>query len=617
MTTLNKFLTTKISSIQKRGFSKDCLDLVYKQAEFFNDIDIDSEDKLKKFHHISQYVPVLVRRALGRSNQAVYSKVYEYLFDSDWYNINSLYELQHKVIEALSVDNSLNKYAYPFSISEDTPLETYNVQRWAQTLDQIILKVRLFGEEKRNQIILEATKDWNDMERKKFLNWTRYYTGNYNKLYRIALQNISTENISIPMGERNIRINPVFQMGDGQSIPIEPVPGLIPEMPKPIVPESPKTNKEEQFEKVRAGLIGRINAAIKILTKRVGRQFAGKDFERLLNSFVALKRDIYLLNNDSMLADVIARQEAILIKAGYADEAKMLVKIAQTAPPPLPFEPSPPGAETPVPPPMPGGNVPADSKEPKEAVIKAIKGMFPDTDKKENKKASWADVDSPQVKAVEKIAEAIQIMIEAALNGSAITITSANKEYRLHKIAQRLNMIDEPIRPVPHTPNVFFPEDAIDKAFASVKISDVTKRLQALSNVFKNREIARQLNIVDIMLDKLGIAGFFPALAEATRSALESNQYCQIRIEEILSKLMSVVDDKGLSMIDAGVSNKKPPETLIDSEMKKSLEAPKTVINPEAAVMPETALELPPAPPAKPIAAPINPLDVPLAPPMV
>ena len=50
------------------------------------------------------------------------------------------------------------------------------------------------------------------------------------------------------------------------------------------------------------------------------------------------------------------------------------------------------------------------------------------------------------------------------------------------------------------------------------------------------------------MLDKLGIAAFFPDLAEASKSALESNQYCQTRIENIIAKVRGAMiipaDDK-------------------------------------------------------------------------
>jgi len=109
--------------------------------------------------------------------------------------------------------------------------------------------------------------------------------------------------------------------------------------------------------------------------------------------------------------------------------------------------------------------------------------------------------------------------------------------------------------------------DEIDRAFSNIKLTDVINRLQALSRVFKNREIARQLSIIDIMLDKLGISGFFPALAEATRSALESNQYCQTRVEELLSKLISATNEKGESILNNNLSGGN--DSVVDNEMKE------------------------------------------------
>lgn len=92
----------------------------------------------------------------------------------------------------------------------------------------------------------------------------------------------------------------------------------------------------------------------------------------------------------------------------------------------------------------------------------------------------------------------------------------------------------------------------IDAAFATLKVGDIVKQLDDLSRIFKNREIARRLSIVDMMMDKLGLSSFFPSLAEATRSALESNQYCLTRIEEVRSKLGGALDGKGQSLHDMG-----------------------------------------------------------------
>jgi hypothetical protein len=78
----------------------------------------------------------------------------------------------------------------------------------------------------------------------------------------------------------------------------------------------------------------------------------------------------------------------------------------------------------------------------------------------------------------------------------------------------------------------------------NVRVADIVKRLEMVSNVIKNREIPRQLAIVDLMLDKLGIAAYFPTLAEATRSSLESNQYMATRVEDILGKLRGSLEHK-------------------------------------------------------------------------
>jgi hypothetical protein len=77
----------------------------------------------------------------------------------------------------------------------------------------------------------------------------------------------------------------------------------------------------------------------------------------------------------------------------------------------------------------------------------------------------------------------------------------------------------------------------IERALANITINDIIKKLEGLASIFKNREIARQLAIVDLMMDAVGIASFFPNLAEATNKALESNQYVLTRIEDILARL--------------------------------------------------------------------------------
>lgn len=168
----------------------------------------------------------------------------------------------------------------------------------------------------------------------------------------------------------------------------------------------------------------------------------------------------------------------------------------------------------------------------------------------------WAKHENKHVEKLEKIAENVG---KAAAIARSITKTAQDFQETPEEIDQSIQK--------PHGDTT---QDAIDKAFADIKVSDIVKRLQGLARLFKNREIARQLSIIDLMLDKLGIAGLFPQLAEATRSALESNQYSSVRIEEILSKLMSVVDESG--KVRVSISERGDEESLVDREMRQALE---------------------------------------------
>jgi len=107
----------------------------------------------------------------------------------------------------------------------------------------------------------------------------------------------------------------------------------------------------------------------------------------------------------------------------------------------------------------------------------------------------------------------------------------------------------------PEEPQVKNDFDAlIDSAFANLTIADVVRKLEDINKIFRNREISRQLAIVDVMLDHMGLAPYFPTLAEATNKQLEANQYVLTRIEDILSKLRGTMDT---SKIDLKNENQK------------------------------------------------------------
>lgn len=88
-------------------------------------------------------------------------------------------------------------------------------------------------------------------------------------------------------------------------------------------------------------------------------------------------------------------------------------------------------------------------------------------------------------------------------------------------------------------------DDVIEKALNSITIEDAVNRLEMLVAVYKKRDIARQLSILDIMMDHLGLGSYFPSLGEAMAKALESNQYISTRIEDVLTRLKGSAESAG------------------------------------------------------------------------
>jgi hypothetical protein len=84
-------------------------------------------------------------------------------------------------------------------------------------------------------------------------------------------------------------------------------------------------------------------------------------------------------------------------------------------------------------------------------------------------------------------------------------------------------------------------DNQIDNAFKNVTISDVVAKLEKISKYYKTREHPRELSIVDMMLDSLGLASLFPSLSEALNKSLEANNYISTRVDDILSKLRGAV----------------------------------------------------------------------------
>jgi hypothetical protein len=176
-------------------------------------------------------------------------------------------------------------------------------------------------------------------------------------------------------------------------------------------------------------------------------------------------------------------------------------------------------------------------------------------------------------------------------------------------------------------------DNKINNIFSSISVQDIIFKLENLSKIFKVREIPRQLALVDMMLDSLGLASYFPDLSEATNKALESNNYISTRIDNILSRLHGTLKTKEVNLYGEDISISPEIEMLknkleetqnkekikkevrkkqeLDEAVQSAKESPEVEIDED--LVPATPVAAPapavaPAAPAAPVApAPVTP----------
>jgi hypothetical protein len=158
----------------------------------------------------------------------------------------------------------------------------------------------------------------------------------------------------------------------------------------------------------------------------------------------------------------------------------------------------------------------------------------------------------------------------------------------------------------------------IDSALSNVTVNDVVAKLEDIAKIFKTREIPRQLSLVDMMLDSLGLASYFPTLSEAINKSLESNNYVSTRLDDIIARLRGAVTGKDVDLKGTtnpragGVAQSLQEQTDKDEARKKmrkdqetaELEGGAGKPAPQVDIGEDLGAPVPPAAPAPPAAAP-------------
>lgn len=450
---------------------------------------------------------------------------------------------ERKALKGINEDMP-KKNAYPNYdefMSYPPPKDT---TKWVNTVKDVYYHVHK-GLEK-SVALQHAIAGWDEMEQRDFKNWLRFYEQNAHKKYSEA-------------GEKPALRMKVGQVGywedinrAGYFVPVHQDPpaakALQPRIHEMDLAKDPETNegvqsdeKREIIETQRNKIVSRLDSAEKLLRSHEGQIFAGKEFEALMHIIYELKKKIHTVNKIStstkLYEDMIVREGNILAKKGFLRASEVLFKIAEDQMPGA-MPPAGPSTGAGNPGAIPGGGPGMDaapsnppvSDAPPEGMTEFLDGLEGEQDRHHAGDLEVHEADD-------------SITVEAQLAPEQ-PAAPAPPEQNLE--VEEPAPAEEPDQG-PESKNSNFDQRA-DQAFQGLTIEDMVQKFEDVTKYYKNREMPRQLAWLDMGLDHLGLAPFFPSLAEATNNALASNQYVLTRLEEITSRLRGTVQTNNIDL---------------------------------------------------------------------
>lgn len=498
----------------------DLQDTYYEETKNMSALGVNSIEEQKTFFYILLHTPDILEETVESAQSSeIIAKIAALVYKNlNKYPVDTLLNFFTAVAKAakelnLPIKNVVRqKIAYPTGYIGGYNQVPYDMDRWIKATRDIYARAQF------NSDLSEAmdfvTKGWSVMEKLDYKAWLRFYQEGTQLKYKAAQKYYVSEQNNGYMIPNPIDFN-----------------DLRARIPKPIGPSTPEgfdvaykpkediNEARDKIEGQRAKIISRLNAAEKLLCSLDGQFFAGDDQDNMLKLLQELKRKVQTANKisikSSLFVDFIYRTANMLNDSGQKRGYGFFYKIAQEAEKDLllPDAPKPPGDEEELPDmsdmPMPSFDEDAGARE---ETLKALKDFF------ERLETGISDLEEDDF-IDDKYASLIV------------------REAQLPLGAKPLEVSEDDI-PVAKPKDV---GDVIEAALKNVTINDVIERLDILSNIYKRREIARQLSLIDILLDKLGLGSYFPSLGEAMGKSLESNQYISTRIEDVLSRLRGAV----------------------------------------------------------------------------
>jgi hypothetical protein len=528
-------------------------------------LNIDNDCDFKDFVYISSHTKFLSENILQRSiSTEELAKISSIIYENKNVNeINSIINFYFSVASAINKANiPIKKIAYPQGVSYSIMKSPHNIDKWLEATKKIYLLIN------NNDISFyeafdKITSEWDAMEKIDFKYWLSFYQQDGDKAYKKAsYYDINNAGTYIPMNWK-----------DKSNTSDQDIKAKIPKIPPRVVPPVKTDTDEEKIDKkikqkeeqdavavlVRK-IIGRLNSAEKLITDVNAAKLLGKNLETWLSALQSIKRMIQVAPFQGVISEaeletfhdllikksnqifylpyvknIVDNRINTMYNMGLVKSASYIRKYAQDAT--IPDMPPPADMPPPMDSPSEGDD---DADAAMEEFVKSLNEKSIDIEK--DASLFVTEDDEIIVTAQETIPmnnpDAAPVPPAASVESPAQStpIESDISPEPNKNPNQELNSQEQLSEPA-QVKNEDIAQSDIERALANITINDIIKKLEGLASIFKNREIARQLAIVDLMMDAVGIASFFPNLAEATNKALESNQYVLTRIEDILARL--------------------------------------------------------------------------------
>lgn len=523
--------------------------ILYKNAKRMENWGIFSKEDFRDAFYILN-AEHFVKKAVGKKNvDGILKEIY---YNRKTNPIGSILDFRMAIDKAAGIV----KTAYPQGAGIEYIAPEYNINKWVETMRQMyILMHKGYS---RNIAFDASTKDWDKMEKFDFKNWLGFYEGNGHKSYKTAQNYYQVGNGGyLPLPQQKQNNNLPGPIPDMASVSDDLLKAQEQERMAEIERQRKAAEKESVAYQIKA-LIGRLNSAEKIATTKGLDKALGPDvYKRWLETLHALKREIQVANVKSAQSRTI--QDLLFKNANKLNNrlgAAWIYKIAQMDPtgemPPEgePVE-SGEGVEMPV------------EEEGEDAMSEFVMNL-------NGKSKDYDENDSDDI-----------VVEEGEDDGNIIVAEDDNYDIRVYAQEAPGEGLEE-VAPVGAPEGEVVPEvekEPLDakppeplagELLGNVTIEDAIAKLEGVIQIYQNRELSRQLAIVDIMLHQLGISSYFTNLGEATQKALESNQYVLSRLQDVLSRLQGSVLNPTAEKINMVPETGQVPEGL--QQIKNNLQ---------------------------------------------